>query len=271
MEKLERNDYGDFAKCLTQLSSRGQRVATAKQAMRERIKQGASADICTSGFWLPENWNSVQGDMLVALQEYNPIIPYAQEAVNAHESGNDFYLTNKVLLQGKPALQVLRETAEEDASKPVYGRRVLISKDKNPITDVPTKSLGEQEEIIFLARGEKLAGQYGEFLHESGIKETSIYRPPIIAGKDLARGFWFCRLDGDDRSDFYGYSGCINGYGSGSLLGVSKSAEGTPRKVLPYTQRQLDKQLQIVQKVRAGNVPASKLERVVEFLASLKQ
>lgn len=47
-------------------------------------------------------------------------------------------------------------------------------------------------------------------------------------------------------------------------------AEGT-QKVLPYTQRQLDKFVNLAQNVQAGNLPNSKSEKLVNFLEGLKQ
>lgn len=270
MVKLERTDLGNFVKCLAQISAREGKIATAEQAMQERIRQGAGADICTRGFWLPENWNSIQGDILVGLQNYNPIISYARRAVNAHKKGEEFYLSNKVLLGGKPATQVLREIAEADAKKPVYKRRVLISKNKEQKTDVPTKRLGEEEEIIFLARGEKLAKDYGEFLYDFGIEKTLIYRPSLLEGKDLARGFWLFGLVADDRSVFVGNHRYL-GYEVGSLLGVyEKSAEGTSQKILPYTTKNLklaEKELRSLSKI----LQPQQLKHTKSLVAKLRQ
>ena len=62
------------------------------------------------------------------------------------------------------------------------------------------------------------------------------------------------------------------------LLGVQKSGIATQKKSAPkqrikrpYTARQVDKVNRIVSRVRQGDLPASKLEQVVEFLAKLKE
>ena len=68
---------GNFAQCLAQIAEAGQRVATAKEGMQDRIKQGVNSDPCNKGTWFPENFNYVQGKVLVALANYNPQIHYA--------------------------------------------------------------------------------------------------------------------------------------------------------------------------------------------------
>ncbi len=228
--ELQRHD-GNYAQCLAKIAGAKQKIATTKQGMQYRIKQGVDSDACTKGFWGSENFNVVDNRILAAIGKYNPLIPYAEQAVNAHRNGNEFYLTDKVLLQGKPATQVLKEIAEQDASKPVSKRRVLdLGQAKTH--NVPTDSFANDDGIVFLAREKKLAEDYGLFLkNKAGIPQVTFYLPSTQS-KDYTRGFWLYRLDDDYRSGFYGCSWVLD-IGGGSLFGVrgKASAEGASQKI----------------------------------------
>src|SRR3989338_4414702 len=98
--KLQRYN-GNFAHCLKQ--SGNQRFATAKEGMLYRMQEGVNSDACKNGAWFSENFNVVDGRVLAARAEYNPLIKYAQRAVDLHENNNKFLLTKDILLDGKPA------------------------------------------------------------------------------------------------------------------------------------------------------------------------
>src|SRR3989344_9369142 len=228
--KLKRYN-GNFAQCLAQIAKAGQKVATAKKGMQDRIKQGVNSDPCNKGAWFPENFNYVKGKVLVALADYNPQIPYAEQAVESNKKSGYFQLTQDIKLQGKSASQLLLEIAEEDAAKPIYNRRVLDSKRKETFS-IPANRLGEEEISIFLARSEKIAKDYGILVHDA-LTNPNNKNPEItfyLASKqkqDFSAGFWLCRLDDIGRSGFDGYRS-LDG-GSGSLFGVVKSAKGTAK------------------------------------------
>jgi len=269
---------GNFSKCLAEVAKAKQKIATAKQGMEYRIEQGVDSDVCQGGFWCPENFNVVDGRILAALGDYNPLIPYAEQAVNAHRGGKEFYLNDAVLLNGKPATEVLKEIAEQDSEKPVYKKRVL-DLGQTSTHDVSTDSFADDDGIVFLARGKTFANKYGLFLkNQAGIPEITFYLPSI-SQENYSRGLWLCGLDGGYWSNFGGnYRGF--GYVVGSRFGVSckRSAEGASQKIsasekkgFPYTPKEYARNLGIVQGVREGRLPNSKLEQVLEFFEKLKK
>lgn len=231
MVKLNKHT-GNWAKCLAEMEGK-ERPATAKQGFQERIRQGIDADI-SKGSWFPENVNYVQGKVLWALSKYNPQIPYAEQAVQANRNGKYFQLTPEIKMQGKPASLLLLEIAEEDAVKPVHKRRVLDSKHKQTFS-VPADKLGEVEEAVFLARGEKLAQRYGQWIYDE-LKLLDITNPTItfyLASQkdiDFSAGFWLCSVGRGYRSNFDGDNRYLY-YDDGRLFGVEKSAKGTSQKI----------------------------------------
>lgn len=220
---------GNWEQCIFQVNKANKKIATSKQGIQDRISKGEDSDYFQKGCWYPENFNIVNGRILVALGDYNPLIPYAKEAVNVHKNNQELYLTDDILLNGKPASQVLEEIAEQDKSKPVYKRRVF-DMGKIQTHDISTDSFADDKGIVFLARGEKLAQRYGKFLNDkAGIKQIRFYLS-TIGNQNYARGFWLCRLDEGGRSGFDGNDRDFDD-GDGSLFGVCGSAEGTSQKI----------------------------------------
>ncbi|HUS48803.1 MAG TPA: hypothetical protein VMZ91_01450 [Candidatus Paceibacterota bacterium] len=237
---------GNWAKCLAEIERDKEKLVTARQGMQERIRQGTNADI-SKGSWFPENVNYVQGKVLWALGKYNPQIPYAKQAVDANRMKcNYFQLTPEVTLQGKPASQLLLEIAEEDAVKPVHKRRVLDLKHKEALT-IPADRLGEVEEAVFLARGEKLAKDYGQWVHDV-LKSSDEKNPQITfylaspQDYDFSAGFWMHGANRSFRSIFDGGSKSLDD-NYGCLSGVKKTGEASSQKILPYTQGQVRREL----------------------------
>ena len=218
---------GNFSKCLAEVVRAKQKIATAKQGMEYRIEQGVDSDVCQGGFWCPENFNVVDGRILAALGDYNPLIPYAEQAVNAHRGGKEFYLNDAVLLNGKSATEVLKEIAEQDSEKPVYKKRVL-DLGQTQTHPVSTDSFADDNGIVFLARGKISANRYGLFLKNKARTPKITFCLPFVSQENYSRGFWLYRLDLGGRSNLFGgYDRYFND-GDGSLFGVSckRSAEG---------------------------------------------
>jgi len=104
-------------------------------------------------------------------------------------------------------------------------------------------------------------------IHPVGFKEVDSQYGTILTN------LWFGSLG--DRSAFASdSSGCFVVVGD-LARGVFVSTEGANvQKVsnkLPYTQSELDKLSQMIRGVKKGDLPASKLEKVIEFLDKLKQ
>ncbi|MDD5132952.1 MAG: hypothetical protein PHD81_03545 [Candidatus Nanoarchaeia archaeon] len=227
---------GNFASCLNQINATEQKIATAKQGMQDRILKGKNSDYFQMGCWHPEAFPVINERILAIKGEYNPLIAieYAKQATEAHRANKEFYLTEKVLLNGKPAVQVLNEIAEADYKKPISKKRVF-DMGKVGTHQVSTTDFADDKGIVFLAQGEKLAKNYGKFLKDKvGISEVTFYLPNLTK-EDYLRGFWLCGLGSDDGSDFGGCGGGLD-YDGGSLFGVFNDAEST-QKILPYTKK----------------------------------
>ena len=240
MKNYQRHE-GNFAEALGKLAKAKpkQRFATPAEAMDERMRQGENADICTSGAWYNASFNEVNGRILATREQFNPLINYAQKTVDSMRTGG-FYLTDDILLNKKPVIKVLAEIAEKDAKKPVHKRRI-IDLGKTKTHNVPTDSFADDDTIVFLAKGKERAEKYGLFLKNSkyNIQSSKVYMQDLV-GKNKTRGFWLCRLDGDYGSEFY----CDYRYldvGLGSLFGVYESAEGTSKKFLKPSLKEIVK------------------------------
>jgi len=201
--------YSSFPKCLEKIAKHNQKIGTTKDLMEKRMEEGLKSRVCYSSFWLPENYNIIDGKLFLSLQEYNPLILYSKEALNnsLRNIFDPFILNESIQLNGKSASQIIPEIAEEDASKRLYERRVLLCEEPETPRFISSKSLGENEEIIFLARGEKLAKEYGEFLFNCGIKQTAIYKPLQLINENFTKGFILNGLVGGKiNSSFKGNS-----------------------------------------------------------------
>jgi len=230
--KIFQRYRGNFATALQKLAKAKQTFATPAQAMDERKKYGSNwsdASICTEGAWYNASFNEVGSRILATRGEFNPLIDNSEQAVKSMRTG-EFYLED-VLLNGKPASQVLAEIAEQDAKKPVYRRRVAdLGQIKSH--DVPTDCFADDDTIVFLAESKKRASDYGLFLRNSAeIPHSRVYMQDII-GKDKSRGFWLSGLGVGGGSDFIGYGSCRGvGDDDGSLFGVYGGAEGASKKI----------------------------------------
>ena len=91
-----------------------------------------------------------------------------------------------------------------------------------------------------------------------------------LNGTIIVPYMWFGGLDA--RSELGGVGRLAGDCGNGArgVLGAPKASQKISQ-VLPYNPKQIDKYLQLVQEVKAGNKPNSRLGKLEEFLASLKQ
>lgn len=219
---------GNFAVALEELANAKpkQHFATPAEAMDERMKKGVDSDIFKEGAWYNASFNEVNGRILGTRREFNPLNDYAKKAVESMRTG-EFYLSDDILINNRPASKVLTEIAEQDSKKPVHKRRV-IDLGQTITHDVPTDCFGDDETIVFLAEGKERAKKYGLFLkNKAGILQSKVYMQDIIK-KDKSRGFWLYRLDDYNVSDFSCSDWGLSGDG-GSLFGVYEGAEGTQK------------------------------------------
>ena len=253
---LERIGLGNWAYCLAQARDANKRVSTGRELIKDRLERGVNdqTHFGRGGAWATEDSNVVDGVILLARAKFNPLIPYAEQAVDAQRTG-EFHLTDEIVRGKKPFAQVLQNIAEEDARKPLEKRRVLnIGQAKTH--QVPTDSFVDDPTIRWMAQDPKLAKRYGFFLRNElpenlRLQEVTVYLP-VIAEKNYSRGHWLDGLGRCGRSGFGCDSRGLDG-GDGSVFGVSMSAEGTPRrvsepKVRSYTPREARRYLNVSKK-----------------------
>ncbi len=200
-----------FDKCMDQLLDANARIIFSEELAAARVSDAAAkggwkkSELCTMGCYVGENFNYLpNGEIIVAKTRYNPILQNPKEATDCHRSGNEFYLSQKVLEQ----LQDLAEKNLDDAIK--SGVLLLERKEIIPIyTSRPFSSkLG-----IFLFY--KQLQPYCSFCKDAEIDQITV---SITDAKEraFARALWVRSLG--DRSDLIG-----NGHvliNSGRVCGV---------------------------------------------------
>jgi|GEM_PF-3765567 len=222
---------GNWASCLEQL--KGESPTSGMQVIQDRIarfkKNSEDRTHFDTGAWLSENTNVVDSQIMVARAPFNPLVPYAKQAVQVHKNGKEFYLEDSILLQDKPAVQILAEIAKADKNKTLVKRRVLIP-EQTQTYKVSWDNFADDDVIDWHAQGRKLARNYGKFLHnDCGIDEVTVYLPATNLG-NIARGNWLYRLGGSDRSDFDCYNGNLSDE-DGTVFGGFSSGEASARKI----------------------------------------
>lgn len=190
----------------------------------------------------------------------------AKQAVEANRNGKYFHLdTTK-------EYEKSLEQAEKDKSKAPSKRRAIILPSRGSFVVTPSEN---QKVLEFL-----LKDQAKKYFELNGSKSITFY--PVdkntVDAQDgtLLTQMWFGSLD--SRSVLDGLIWNLSYY-LNRARGVQKSGVATQKKsskeTKPYTSRQLNKNLNILKKIRQGRVKISDLEaeveKVAEFLESLKQ
>lgn len=182
----------------------------------------------------------------------------AKLAVEANRAGNYFHTDST-----KEYEDSLKQ-AEKDKSKEPEKRNVIILPSRSKFT-MSDKQNWEIYQAI-------LKDQAKPYFELNGLIDVYPVDAKIVDSQDgtILTHLWFRDLD-----DSSGFLGSWYLYDDGRVRGVLReSAEGTSPKILgslPYTQREIKNYSRIIQGVRAGTLPASKLEKVAEFLQGLKQ
>lgn len=192
---------GNWASCIEQLE--GKLPADASKLMKDRVQREKQGDDehYEKGAWTSESFNVVKGNILGVRAEFNPLIKYAEEAVEAQETG-EFYLTPEIVdAQGRPYKELLIEIAEKDKRLPLAKRRVADF-GKVQTHNVATDSFADDSQIVWLARGQTNARRYGNFLRNKvGLSSVRVYNSEIF-DKDFARALWLSGLNYDGRASF---------------------------------------------------------------------
>lgn len=192
----------------------------------------------------------------------------AKQAVQANRQGNYFRLENKELFK-----KYLNQ-AEKDLKKTPEKRKVLILPSDKEFDISRTQNFD-------FARGlfKEQAELYLKFLEESRYKLNSIKFYPVLkktineSENPIITELWLYRLVGDDRSDLYGNGRNLDNYYRvrGVELRSREATEPSQKIAKNYSQRELENSLKILTRVKSGELPNSKLEKVLEFFEKLKQ
>ena len=209
---------GTFPDCKAQIEKAGQRIATARQGMQDRIRQGPDSHYLEGGCWHPEGTARINGTNYWCLGKFAPTTHYAQQTLEANAREKYLPLTDEIKLGEKPAVQLIREIAEQDAELPAHQKRILIPT-RQDLFSVHSEDLGDVDIAQFLARDPRVAEKYGKFLrNKCGINNVWFYQIGYEFD-NVGAGFWLHCLDLDDDSKF---DGSVRGFylDIGSLFGV---------------------------------------------------
>lgn len=213
---------GNRVSCDTQIRDAGQRMATAREGMADRILKGFNSDYTKNGCWHPEGIARINGINYWCLGQFAPATLYARETLEANKAGQYLALTEVIKFGKKPASEVIKRIAELDADKPAEKRRVLIPARQDTFS-VDSRDLGDVDIAQFLAGDARLAQDYGIFLDRDCRIEKVTFDQPFLS-EDIATGLWLCKQQCDYFSDFDGSGrGNFDAEG-GSSFGVSGRA-----------------------------------------------
>ena len=247
-----------FDEALKTIKSAKANLISVRDLVYARIQEGSNSSLCTNGSYIKEGVVYIPDKSL--LVRNSPLLnqKLAKKATDCHRNGNEFDINNKLV-------DKYREQAEADKNKSPEKRRVL-SLNKRGNFKIPTNRFKDDELTLWLFKDQ--AENYGNLLEENSINEM----PAYLTGNNkekFANQLWLSRLS--IKSELYGSSrGLSYDYW---LREVLNSVEGNLQKnsrKLPYTPKQLTKISQVVERVRQGNLPASKLEKVLDFFENLK-
>jgi hypothetical protein len=254
--------FSDFYTNLKQLrANRAHLISPGDEAYVRLATKGKENIGKPYGTWTSAGFEYIKNELPI-LNLKSRLLNYelAKQAVGANRN-NKYFNTNSTVEYEKSLKQ-----AEKDNNKDLKDRNIIIlpSRDQFTISD---KQNWEVLETILKDQ----AKPYFEFNGPITVYPIDKNIVDKQNGTILTQ-LWFGDLD--YGSGFDGVSrGLLN---DGGARGVKKeSGKATSRKILPYTQKELDKNLRIIEKIKEGKINLSNLksevEEVAKFLKSLKQ
>jgi hypothetical protein len=248
-------------------------LASSYDVARARIHAGSGHSLSTYGSWVREGFVYTPEQTPLLVRE-SPLIEarLARDATNAHSAGKDFYLDTEIAKN-------FADQAEQDASKAPQDRRVLRF-EKATNYSIPTNRFADDVVTAFLFKD--VAADYGRFLASNGIKKMPVW----FADKNsvdqetmpFLRQLWLLSIDCDDESDLVGDGWSLHGgsrvrgvrpSGASVASDVRENSTDAGKSELAYDPIQIEQYKTILQGVRNGNVAASELESVLEFMQGL--
>ncbi|MEK6850486.1 MAG: hypothetical protein AABX85_02845 [Nanoarchaeota archaeon] len=224
---------------------------------------GKKSTLMTSGSYTQAGFVYIKGESPIRVQ-VSPLLDERLAKLATQENReNRYFSTGNTEMYEK-----LAKLAKEDKNKAPEKRRAIVLPSRTQF-NISLKKNQKVFANIFGKAGEK----YLEFL---GFDSLTVY-PVDKTIVDVQKGTiltqeWLARLgnasnvDGDDRS--LGYSNTVRGVQS--LTGEASSQKPS-KLVLPYTVKEVDKITEIVARVKLGELPASKLEKVLQFANKLRR
>lgn len=252
----------DFYSCLQGLKRKKADLVTPRDEAYARIHTAGKENIGRScGTWTTFGLEYAKDSLPLLRRNSRLLNPkLAKLAVEANRQGR--YFSTETRQEYDESLK----EAEQD-KRPFLEREVLV---------LPHREAFEASSDILEFSLQDLAGKYFKFNGNNPIKVYPVNKETVNSQNGtILTQLWFSGLD------------CRSGFGCSRYLDLDyrargvcrvKSAEGTAKKSAVemkvksgYTTKQIDSYLRIVEKVRQGNLSASKLEKVAEFLSGLKQ
>lgn len=202
--------YAPFDKAKEALENKGYRIISLEENAKLRIQQGKNHYVSKNGNWVREGVIYTP-DKRIFLTKNSPIMQNPREATNAHSKGNEYFLTEEQV-----------EQALQDSVK-LSGESIPTNRFKD--NEVTAFSFGD------------VAGDYGLFLKEAGIKEMPVYLANV-SDRPFARQLWFGVLGYWSDLDGHWVLGDDDG-----VRGVcQKTSEAGSQKIL-YSEKQISKAL----------------------------
>ncbi|MBS3091816.1 hypothetical protein J4466_00195 [Candidatus Pacearchaeota archaeon] len=252
--------YAPFDLAQAELESENYDIISLPVNVEQRMIQGKQHNVSTKGNYVREGVLYIprKGTKLV---RNSPILYSAEEATQAHRDIKEFY----------PSKEAIEKALADSVDFPLHN------------IGIPTNRFNEEALTIwaFGAGDSDKAQAYGNWLRNG---EPEIMKMPVWAvDKDyvnkqnypFARQLWFSRLD--SRSVLNGGSRDL--HSGDRVRGVREvSAEGASQKVSKttetenvkkYTPQEIEEHKKIVEGVRTGELPASKLEEVLGLFSRL--
>ena len=249
-----------FDEALKTIKQAGASVISTRDLAYARIEQGRNSSLCNNGSYVKEGVLYVPGKTLFIRN--SPLLNQrlVGKAVEAHRKGSEFYVDDKLANK-------YQEQAEADKNKTPEKRKTLAINKRGGF-NIPTNRFKDEELTLWLFKDQ--AEAYGNFLKENNINEMPVYLSSD-SKKNFANQVWFGSLGG--RSGLLGdnwYLGCgrVRGVLKQTGEASSQSRKSSEAK-LPYTQKQKERVVGIIQDVREGKKGTSQLEKAIKFLEEI--
>lgn len=248
-----------FDESLEDLKAKGVKVITSRDLAYARINNSTSS-LSGNGSYTREG--CIYGKNQAPLVIMNsPLLnqKLAVQATEANRQGNYFQLQDKKRFEG-----YLRQ-ADKDSKVEPEKRKVLTLPSRTNFTISPTQNW-DIARAVFKDQAEA----YFNYLGRNKIDSITFYtvNPSTVDNSEnpIATQSWLYGLGGVDGSGMVGNGRDLD-IGDRVRGVLSETSEAS--RVLPYSRKELAEYYQIVQGVKEGNLPASKLEKVLRFFKKL--